>query len=88
MAKGILEGWLDGIVEKATKIIAEEAVPALVRVDQVLDEVERQAEQIKRRSEVLVAEGEAQKLEADKRKAHVIDAEFTETEPEKKAEGK
>lgn len=88
MAKGILEGWLDGIVEKASKIISEEAVPALLRVDQVLDHVENEAKAIKARSEILVGQAEAAKLEAEaeaeKRKARiasgVIDAEFVETD--------
>lgn len=81
MAKGFLEGWLDSVVEKASKIIAEEAVPALHKLDQVCDLVEKEAASIKERSEVLVEEAKAEKAKALRKKAGIIDAEVVSDEP-------
>jgi len=83
MAKGVLEGWLDSIVEKAGKIIAEEAVPALHKLDQVCDLVEKEAASIKERSEVLVEEARLEKEKAERKKAGVIDAELVDVEETK-----
>lgn len=72
---GILDTWFDAVVEKARKIVADEAAPLVEKVDKVCAEVERAASEIKRRSDELVSAAERE-LEG----REVVDAEVDEND--------
>jgi ATP-dependent protease HslVU (ClpYQ) ATPase subunit len=58
---GVLSDWLDGVVEKAKKVVEEEGVPFLEKIDKLGSELELSADEIKRRSDELVRQAEDEK---------------------------
>jgi hypothetical protein len=58
---GVLSDWLDGVVEKAKKVVEEEGVPFLEKIDKLGTELEESADEIKRRSDELVRQAEDEK---------------------------